>query len=395
MRYLRSPKSHSIINIISIVSVVAVAVPTAAMVILLSVYNGLDDLLKSLYVNFDPQIRITSAEGRYFGADSLYGVLNNMPQIESYSGFLEDNALADYNDRQYIATVRGVDSSYTEVVPIESMVIRGEYKTLVGDSDAAVVGAGLAYQLGINSAMRRSLYLIAPSSSATTFIPTSFYRSLRVMPEAIFAIDAETDGKYVITSLDFAQRLFSRVGKVTAVGLKLSDGTDEALLQSELIERLGGSYIVENRYQQKQTLYTIMRYEKLAIYFIIMLVLLVASFSMIGSLIMLIEDKRDHIAMLSSVGATGRFIRDIFVTEGLLITALGIVIGLVVGLGVTLLQQYVGLVDISSATMLIDSYPVRIDIWDLLLVVVSVAVVGYTISAATVAVMVKKVYNRF
>lgn len=392
-RYLRAPKSHSIINLISIVSVVATSVPTAAMVILLSVYNGLDDLLKSLYQNFDPEIKITALQGRYFSADSLAGELASVEEIETISYFIEEGALADYEGRQYIAAVRGVDSLYTDVVPIKEMVTRGEYKTMIGDMDAAVVGVGLSYQLGITPALRRPIRLIAPSNESTTFIPSSFYRSLEIMPESIFTIESESDGKYIITSLDFAQRLFSREGEISAVAIKLKDGADLSRVQDGLISRIGDRFLIENRYQQKATLYTVMKYEKLAIYFIIMLVLLIASFSLVGSLIMLIEDKRDHIKMLASIGASESFVKGIFVREGSYIVAVGMILGLAIGVGLTLAQSQFGIIGIEGTTMLVDSYPVRIDLLDMVAVVVSVSAVGYIISLLTVRAMVKKVYN--
>ncbi len=391
LAYLRAPKSHSIINLISIVSVIAVAIPTAAMVVLLSVYNGLDDLLKSMYQGFDPQIRITSAEGKYFDPQDVMTKLSTLEGVEAVSHYIEDNILASYRDRQYIATVRGVDTLYPAIVPIEDMVISGTYKTKIGTMEAAVVGAGVAYQLGVNAVLRNSIKLIAPSSESETFIPGSQFRSRNVMPESVFAIDAQTDGKYIITSIELARELFGKDGEVSATGLLLAQGTDESDFQEQLIATLGKEYIVKNRYEQKETLYTIMRYEKLAIYMIVMLVLLIASFSLVGSLIMLIEDKRGDIKMLYSVGANRSFVCGVFTLEGFYIVATGIVVGMVIGVSLVVAQNAFGIVGIGGETMVIDHYPVRLSLTDLVVTGLSVAGVGYLISLLTSRAMVKRV----
>ncbi len=385
-RYLFSRKSHSVINVISVVSAFTVAVPTAAMIILLSVYNGLDGLLKSLYKNFDSQIKVSLNEGKFFSLDSIdVQQLRRLDGVEFVSGILEENALMSYRGRQHIGTVRGVDSAYVRMIPLDSMMAGGRSRLTLGDLNFAVVGMGVAYNLGVNVNLLDPIEMFTPKSKGNNiFIPTSFYQEKKIMPGGIFALDAETDAQYVLVPLRFAQELFGQAGKVSALGISVKEGADEKEVQEAIGQFVGKQYKVQNRYQQKESLYRIMKYEKAGIFFIILLVLVIASFTLVGALIMLVADKQKETFTLSVMGAEQSFIRKVFVTQGLYISAAGTAAGTVIGLGLSLLQQYAGLVKINSNTLLIDTYPVIVKPFDVVLVILSVMAVNYLISYLTV-----------
>ncbi len=388
-RYLFSRKSHTVINIISCVSALAVAVPTAAMVVLFSVYNGLDDLLRSLYNNFDLPLKITSVTGKSFPSDSLMREhLMEIEGVEYVTEVVEENALAEYRGRQHIGMVRGVDSFYRHVVPIESMLSMGSYTLRLGDLEQAVVGMGVAYSLGINVQMFDKLTFYAPRSeqapSALSWLGGGAYNRQSLFPVGVFTLDADTDGVYTLVPIDFARRLFDMEGRVTSLGVSVLEGQDLSKVQERITKALGSDYLVQNRYQQKESLYRIMKYEKAGIFLICVLVLLVASLTLVSTLMMLIIDKQQGIFTLRSIGASDGFIRQVFIVQGLYISLIGTVAGVVLGIVLSLLQQYFGLISIDGANMLIDTYPVRLKILDLLLIGISVPVIDYLISRMTV-----------
>ncbi|MEG1635151.1 MAG: FtsX-like permease family protein, partial [Rikenellaceae bacterium] len=357
-RYLFSKKSHTLINVISIVSSLSVAVPVAALIILLSVFGGLNSLMESLNSNFDAQLKITPVEGRFFSSDELTSKIEVIGGVETITSFLEDNALARYKDAQTLVTVRGVDTLYNKVVPISNMVTVGNYSLGLGDLQYAVVGMGVAYNLGINVNLSQPLHLFVPTTERTSFIPTPSYKAKDIFPTSIFVIDAETDGSYIVVPLDFARELFSRANQVSAIGIKISEGANINTIKAEIEKVVGSKYKVQTRYQQKQTVYEIMQSEKRIIFLISLLVIIVASFTLTGSLIMLMADKRSQINILSVMGAKERFIDKIFLFQGAYISLAGIIGGVVVGSLLTIAQQYIGFIKIESQTLLIDTYPV-------------------------------------
>ena len=388
-RYLFSRKSHAVVNIISCVSALAVAVPTAAMVVLFSVYNGLDDLLRSLYRNFDLPIKISAVEGKSFPADSLLlARLSSVEGVQYVTQVAEENALAEYRGRQHIGMVRGVDSFYRHVVPIESMMSMGEYALRLGDLEQAVVGMGVAYSLGINVQMFDKLTFYAPRaegpSPALAWLGGAAYNRQSLFPVGVFSLDADTDGVYTLVPLEFARRLFDMEGRVTSLGVSVQSGYDADRVQKRIAEELGSDYRIQNRYQQKESLYRIMKYEKAGIFLICVLVLLVASLTLVSTLMMLIIDKQQGIFTLRSMGASDGFVRKVFVEQGVYIALIGTVAGMVLGIGLSLAQQYFGLIPIEGPNMLIDAYPVRVKWSDLAVIAVSVPAIDYAIARLTV-----------
>lgn len=390
-RYLFSRKSHSIINIISIVTLTAIAVPTAAMIIVLSVYNGLDGVLKSLYSNFDTQIAILPAEGKFIKSDSLdLATIRAMDGVDVVSAILEDNVMLDYRGRQTVARIRGVDSSYMDMLDLDTLIIAGESRTELGDLDFAVVGMGIAYDLGINVVLYDKIDFYIPRRGGSSFLASDFYCIKSLKPNGVFALDEETDSRYVIVPLRFAESLLSRSGEVSQLGVSVKEGYSESRVIASLKSILGSNVDVKSRYQQKEGLYKVMAAEKLGVYFIIVMILIVASFTLIGAIVMLVSDKQNSIISLVAVGAYKRFIANIFFYQGLLITFGGVLLGLCIGVTLTLMQQWFGLIKIAGDSLLIDSYPVELRGGDLFMIVFTVISINAFISYLTIKLVVKR-----
>ena len=370
-RYLFSRKSHSVINIISGVSAFSVAVPVMAMVVLLSVFNGFEGLIKTMYRSFDPDLAIMPARGQVFATDSVpRDELLRIDGVREVSYSLDGNALLEYRGHQFFGMIRGVDSLYAEVVPVDSMTVEGQYR-----------------RTGLSSPI--TVY-VPRRGRVSPLLPYSFYRQQPVFPSGVFALEAEIDGEYVFVPLDFAQRLFDYSGRASTAAIRLADGASAARAKEAVAECLGNDFRVLTRYEQKESFYRIMTYEKWGIYFIILLVLLVASFSLIGSLAMLIIDKRKDIRTLMTLGADVPLLRKIFVSEGMMVYLLGAAGGLVLGLALALGQQHFGWLKLSGQTFLLDAYPVEVHAADLVWITLTFVVMSYLISSLTVRAMIPR-----
>lgn len=392
-RYLFSPKSHTVINLISGISAFTVAIPVMAMVVLLSVFNGFDVLIRSMYQHFDPPVEVTAVQGKVFDRNRVdIDAIRALPGVTEVSSVLEENALFQYRDRQAIGIVRGVDSLFPAVVPIRDMVVQGDYALRFGDVDQALVGQGVGYMLGIHTALLEPLQVYLPRrGKGVSFLPVDMYRRMEIFPSGLFALDGDTDSQYILVPLEFAQSLLEYGGdRVSALAVGVADRTDTDRLRAEIARITGDDFRVRTRYQQKAELYRLMQYEKWGIYFIILLVLVIASFSVIGSLIMIIVDKKKDTETLVTLGADAGLIRRIFIREGLLISGIGTGIGLVLGVLVCVLQQQFGLVKLAGSSFLVNAYPVEMRWTDLAGVVVSVCLVNYLITRFTVGRMVRR-----
>lgn len=391
-RYLFSKKSHSVINIVSGVSAFSVAIPVMAMVILLSVFNGFEGLIKSMYRSFDPDIRITPVRGKVFPIDSLPRErFLAIDGVRDAAYALEDNAVFEYRDRQAFGTMCGVDSLYRQVVPLDSLRTEGVFQLQFGDFPEAYVGQGMAYALGIRVNLNSPISVYVPRRGRVSpLLPYSFYKKQNIFPSGVFALEAEVDGKYVIVPLHFAQELLDYPGQASSVAIRLEADASPQRVQQQIGQWLGDDYKIQSRYQQKESFYRIMMYEKWGIYFIILLVLVIASFSLIGSLVMLIIEKRKDSQTLVTMGADTKLLRKIFVAEGMLIYLIGAGGGLLLGVALALAQQHFGLLKLSGETFLIDAYPVEVHPSDLAWVIVTFVSVSYLISVLTVRAMIPK-----
>ncbi|MEG1621982.1 MAG: FtsX-like permease family protein [Alistipes sp.] len=392
-RYLFSKKSHSVINIISGVSVFAVAMPVAAMIILLSVFNGFEALVKSMASAFDSDLTVTLRQGNTFPISKLDTLsLQRIQGVESISFVLEESALLEYNGRQTTVKVRGVDDAYTAVMPmIDTAVTSGEYRVRQGDIDQVVLGQGMAYALGIRVLTTRDLSIYAlRRNSFSTLLPLEGFSRRDLPISGLFMLDAESEKEYALTSLRLAQALFEYPDQATALMIHLTDVQQEAQVREELTRLLGDDFCVRNPYQMKPTFYDIMTYEKWGIFFISLLVLIIASFSIVGALVMLIIEKRPDMETLRALGADTSLLRHIFLGEGFLIGTMGAMIGVVIGVCCTLIQQYFGVIKIPVDTFISQSYPIQFQWFDLMVVVAVFAVEVAFISQLTVRSMIKQ-----
>lgn len=391
-RYLFSKKSHSVINIISGVSVFAVAMPVAAMIILLSVFNGFEDLVKQMASTFDADLTVTPREGERFPAERIdTAALARIEGVGALSFVVEQSVLVEYRGRQAAATLRGADDRYPEVMPIAESISAGEYRVRLGDYDRAVLGQGLAYTLGVRSLVGEPLKIYALRRNGfSTLLPLEGYSRRDVEMAGLFQLDSDAEQQYLLTSLRLARELFDFEGEATALLLRVDDPDRLAEVKRRVGEAVGDEFEVRTRYELRRTFYDIMIYEKWGIFFISLLVLVIASFSMVGALSMLIIEKRKDVGTLRALGADTRLVRRIFIGEGVLIGSIGAAVGTAVGVGVSLIQQHFGIVEIPVESLVTRSYPVLFQVKDLLAVLGAFALVVAAITGLTVYNMIPK-----
>lgn len=378
-RYLIAKKTRNVINIISGISVVGVATGTMALIIVLSVFNGFDGLIKSLYSTFDPEIKISLAQGKTFSPDiSLFSEIKNLGGVQHYSEVLEENVLLRYGDRQYIATLKGVDETFADVTGIDTMIVDGEFELINQDRPYAVVGQGVAYYLGIglNFLNPLNIYSIKRTGIVSVSPEQAINRKL-IFPSGIFSIEQEHNIKYVIVPILFARDLLGYSDEVSAIEIKVSTDADLPEIQEQIRSLLGDEYLVQNRNEQNELFYRIMKSEKWAIFLILTFILIIASFNIIGSLTMLILDKKQDIITLRALGASSRLIRKIFLLEGWMISILGAICGLLIGSLIAWLQAEYGLIKLnSSGSFIIDAYPVVYKFTDVFKIFLTVLFIG-------------------
>jgi len=379
-RYLFAKKSHNIINIISGISAGGIMVGTMALIIVLSVFNGFEHVIVSLFNTFDPDIRITLVEGKTFHeGDIAADKIKKMNGIVRYTDVLEENALLRCNNKQYFATIKGVSPEFQQSSGLDSMLVEGDMILESKGEPFAVAGRGVAFYLGLNPQdMVHKLEIYVPRRGATAARPNEAFNSASLFTSGIFAIQDDFDSKYVLLPIAFTRELLNYTDEVSAIELGLKKGTETEQIQKELQAVVGPRFKVENRFQQQSTLYSLMKSEKLAVFFILGFILLIASFNVIGSLSMLIIEKKKDIKILGSMGADERLIRRIFLVEGLLVTTLGALTGLMLGAGICWVQQHFGLVklQVSGGSFLIDSYPVSMQLFDFVMVFLTVFFIG-------------------
>lgn len=382
-RYLFSKKKTNLINLISAISVIGLAVGTMGLVIGLSGFNGFDNLIKTLFSSFDPDLKITVAQGKYFSAESpAFKNILQMTDVAIFSESVEDNALLRYDNREVLATVKGVDQDFKMTSGLDSMIIAGDFKLQEDDINYAVLGQTLAYYLsiGLKATDPIDIYVPKKGRNLAPTLEGNFNHGL-IYPAGLFQISQDLDTKYIIVPIKFARDLFEAQGKVTAVELKLKDGVNQKDVQKRIAEILGTGYIVKNRYQQHDYLYKTMQGEKFVTYLILILILIIASFNIIGSLTMLIIDKKEDIDVLRSMGASNQLIRKIFLFEGWSISIVGSIIGVIAGIILCMAQVAYGFVKLQGgSSFLIDAYPIKIISLDIVLIFISVMLIGFLAS---------------
>ncbi len=394
-RYLFAKKSHNVINIISAISAIGMAVGTAALIIILSVYNGFDSLVKSMMSNVEPDLMITPATGKVFVPEGeAYDWIYEQPTVKNMCAVLQEQVFINYDGKQGLATAKGVDWIYEEESPLIDHIIDGEFKLHRGDIPLASVGSGLAYEMGINPRFLSGIEIYFPSLTRRLSManPLSSIESVKVWPSSIFSVNADVDASLMILPIGQMRELLEYEDEVSAVEIRLTDDADQdelKRLQKEISARLGPDFKVRDRFRQNESLYKMMKYEKAAIYMILVFVIIIIAFNIFGSLSMLIIEKRPDIETLRSLGAQDGLIRRIFVLEGWMISLVGLAAGLVLGIGFALLQQHFGFIKMPGS-FIVQAYPVILSWTDIILTALSVAVVGYLIALLPVASFYKK-----
>jgi lipoprotein-releasing system permease protein len=379
-RYLFAKKSRNAINVISAVSVAGVAVGTMALIIVLSVFNGLETLVSTIFNTFDPDLKITPAEGKTFIPDSTkLKLLASTDGVLCYSLTIEENALLKYGDRQYIATIKGVDDNYRRVTNIDSSMWDGEYKLKSDNGRSwAIPGIGIAQYLGIRVNFVNPLYIYVPRRSARNSLdPDEAFNRDFIFPSGIYQVEQTYDSKYIYLPIDFARELIDNEHGVSSIEVRFTEKADARAVQKTLSRIFGKKCIVQNRFEQQEIFYKVMRSERLAIFFILTLILLIASFNIIGSLTMLIIEKERDVEILRSLGADNNLIRKIFIFEGWLISIIGAVSGIILGFIICWIQQTFGLIKLQSTSLIMNSYPVVMKAVDFIIVPGTVLLIGY------------------
>ena len=379
-RYLFAKKSRNAINVISAISVAGVTVGTMALITILSVFNGLEEMVRSIFSTSDPQVKITPVTGKVFTPDSLkLQRLAAAGGVEVFALSLEENALLRYEEQQYIATVKGVSLNYAEVSDLDTAMWDGDF-ILQGENGRpyAVAGLGVANYLGMRLNFVSPLAIYIPDRKAKIrAMPDNEFTRKYIFLSGIFAVEQEFDSKYVFLPIDFARELLGYTEEVSAIEVRLKPCADEKKAQKAIREAMGDGFLVQNRYEQQEIFYKVMKAERLAIFVILSFILVIASFNIIGSLTMLIIEKERDISILRSLGADKRLIKRIFIYEGWMISFIGTLLGLLLGFILCAAQQHFGIVKLAGDSLLIDAYPVRMNLADFFMVAATVLAIGY------------------
>jgi len=381
-RYFRSKKSHNVINIISMISVAGVTIGTMALIVVLSVFNGFEQLVVSLYNSFNPDLQITLREGKTFQeTDIPLSLIKEMPGVLNLTEVLEENALMRYKDKQAIVTLKGVGEEYRQMTGVDTMMAEGRFLLQSGDKNFTVLGYGVAYYLNANlNDYLNPITIFVPARTGKIggSLEQAFNQEI-IFPTGFFSIQQEFDVKYALMPIRFVRELLEYRNQITAIEIKLEAGTDLRKIQLQIEKVVGDKFRVKNRFQQQELLYNIMKSEKYAIFLILTFILLLATFNVVGSLSMLILDKKKDIDILQSMGASMTLIKRIFMTEGLMISFIGALAGMILGGVICWIQQAYGLINMGgpNSTFVVDSYPVQMQPADFVLVFFTVMLIGY------------------
>ena len=388
-RYLFARKSHNVINVISAISVVGMAIGTAALTIILSIYNGFDSLVRDMMGNLEPDILITPSKGKVFVPEGeCYDWIYAQESVASMCTVLQEQVFISYDGHQGVAIAKGMDAIAQEESPIRENIRDGKFEFRHGDIPEGVVGVGLAYKMGINPRFLAPIQLYYPSRTRklSPSSPSSSIEYINIWPSGLFSINSEIDNSYILLDIDKMRELLEYSGEeVSAVEIRIKEGCEARELKrviDGISERLGEDFTVSDRFRQNESLYKMMKYEKASIYLILIFVILIIGLNIHASLSMLIIEKREDISTLRAMGAGEKLIRRIFVLEGWFISLLGLAIGLLMGLAFCLLQQRFGLISMPG-NFVIQAYPVVLKASDLLITALSVAILGYLIAAFT------------
>ncbi|QIX61609.1 ABC transporter permease [Hymenobacter sp. BT18] len=384
-RYFLSKKKRNIISIISNISMVGVAVGTMALIIVLSVFNGLEDLVRSLYGKSDPDLKIAAVEGKSFAVnEQLLNRIRQVPGVALVTEVIEDNALLRYHDRQMVVKMKGVTENFFAQSNIDSALVQGDHRLLKDGAEYALIGAGVQHELSIALDNRLApLQLLYPRNTGKrtlSFNPETAFNEQPILAGGVFLIEQQIDDSYIFVPLSFAQNLLGYGNRRTSLEVKVSDSWEVDQVQEEVKKALGAKFSVFNSDEQHVSLLKAIKVEKMFVFITFAFILLIASLNIFFSLSMLVIDKRKDVAVLQAMGATSRTIRNIFLFEGAIVAQVGAITGLALGITICWLQQTFGLVSMGMATAVVDSYPVKMQASDIVLT--GIAIVCITIAVS-------------
>jgi len=382
-RYLFSKKSHNAINVISLISVCGVVIATTALVCALSVYNGFNDLVSSLFSHFDPQLKVTAKYGKVFDPNcSEIAQVKALPEIESYCAVLQDNALIKYKDRQEIGVIKGVDDNFSHLVDLDSVLIDGEFILSDEVTNYATLGIGLASHLGIKAGFVSPIEIYVPKRDQQVNManPATSFNLEYTFISSVFRIDQQVyDDYYMIIPLQTARTLLNYENEISALELKVKEGASLSAVEKQIKQLLGDKFEVKNRFEQQEASFKMMQIEKWVTFLILCFILAIALFNIVGSLSMLMIEKKDDVETLRNMGANDRQIQQIFLFEGWMISGFGALLGILVGVVLCWMQQAFGLIQLgdTAGSFIIDAYPVHILLLDILTVFLTVLAIGF------------------
>lgn len=388
-RYLFSKKKQNAINIISIISVVGVTIGTTALIVILSVFNGIDLLLQQSTDSFTPDLVISPASGKFAAFDStVYSLLKKTPGIAYYDQVVEEKALVKYDSKLAPVTVKGITTEYARNTHLKDILVLGEFSLKAGDHYNAILGYSLAAELGVGLNFLNPLVFYYPNKNASSTL--SALNTTYLYPSAFFSSQQEIDGKYILADIGFAQELFGIGSQISKIEIKIKHPYELEKIKNDLQQHIGSAYKIEDKYELNRSFYAMMRSEKLAVFLILLFILLIASFNIIGSISMLILDKKEDLGIYKALGMPPQKIISIFKTEGQLITLIGALAGLAIGTVVCLLQEKYGFITLGDGSYIISAYPVKLVFQDILLIMLTVLIIGYTASYFPVKYLITK-----
>lgn len=377
-RYLFSPKKRNAINIISLISTIGVAIGTTALIVVMSVMNGLDVFITDATESFSADITLFPAEGKYCASDPhTNSILERHPKILYYNNILEESALAKFGEILLPVAVKGVDSNYGENGNFIKHLFVGDFSLRDGEENkpTGIIGLGIASTLRVQLGLLSPITIYYPNRRAST-ASINALNSEKLYPISIFSIQQELDNKYILADIEFAQKLFDVPGQISKIEIKIKDTENISSVKKELTELFGKRYQVKDKYDLNKSYYSMIRSEKLVIFLILLFILFIASFNIIGSITMLIIDKKDDVGIFTALGMSPKRLIAIFNIEGNLITSIGAAIGLIAGIILVLVQEHFGLVKLGEGSFMVDAYPVKLIGTDIFIIILAVLGIG-------------------
>ncbi|NNC94485.1 MAG: ABC transporter permease [Chitinophagales bacterium] len=379
-RYLFSKKSTNAINVISVIAMSGMAIGTMVLVLLLSVFNGFENTILKLYNSFYPDLIILPAEGKTFSVDhEMVDILKESESIAAYTEVLNENVYLEYDDNDYIGTLKGVDMNYRRVTGIDSFVVDGDYMLADTGRSYAYVGSGIA--IALNLSVERNILPVKVHvprrGKSTSALPQNAFRIGYLYPSGVFNLQQEINNKYVITDIDFVRSILEMSDEVSSIEIKLKDGKGIQSVKNDLQEKVGPGYMVKTKFQQQASLYSVMKTEKWTVFALLTFIMFVISFNILGALSMLVLEKKKDVSILKSLGASDKMIHSIFFLQGTIMSLIGGIGGIVIGLFICVMQIKFGIIRIpGSENFIIDAYPVKIEWQDIVLVLIAVLLIS-------------------